>query len=190
MQTGLAFWFFVLGLPLAAFGALTVARVQLAAGALKAFPRNVVAGRVLCAVGWFWTAHELDVIGISFFDSFLKVFPGELWLLAAVLTFLTCWWMENLLPIRGASAVLMLFPASLFPAVRLCATEWRLALVAFAYLCAIVGMFSMFYPWHARRAIDWLVGRPSRVFAFGAALSAVGALFLVLGTLAATGAIS
>ena len=175
------FWFFALGLPFAAYGAFAVARSSLAAKALVAFPRNRTAGTVLCAVAWFWTAYELDTIGIEIFDRFLKAFPFELWILAAVLTVLTCWWMANLLPIRGVAAIFMLFPAELFPVIRLEPTPWRLALVVVAYICAIIGMFGMFYPWRIRQALAWLAAVPSRVAASGVVCLAVGALLLALG---------
>ena len=175
------FWFFALGLPLAAFGLFAVARPSQAGAAFVAFPRSRTAGVALCAIAWLWTAYELDVIGIEVFDRFLKAFPFELWMLAVVLTVLTCWWMENLLPIRGAAAILMLFPAELFPVIRLEPTSWRLALVVFAYLCAILGMFGMFYPWHVRQALAWLAAKPGRVVAVGAFALATGILFAVLG---------
>ena len=54
--------------------------------------------------------------------------------------------MENLLPIRGVSALFMLFPGEMFPMIRLCETPWRLTLVVFAYVCALAGMFGMFLP--------------------------------------------
>lgn len=175
------FWFFALGLPSLALGLFMVLRRELAARAVSAFPRWAVGGYVLTFIAWVWTAHELDTIGIEVFDRYLKVFPGELWILAIVLAYLMCIWMANLLPIRAASAILMLFPASLFPAIRLEPSSWRLALVVYAYIAAIVGMFSMFYPWHARRAIVWLVSRPKAFATVGVLFTAVGALFLVLG---------
>ena len=178
---GMTFWFFALGLPFAAYGAFAVARSSLAAKALVAFPRNRTAGTVLCAVAWFWTAYELDTIGIEIFDRFLKAFPFELWILAAVLTVLTCWWMANLLPIRGVAAIFMLFPAELFPVIRLEPTPWRLALVVVAYICAIIGMFGMFYPWRIRQVLAWLAAVPGRVAASGVVCLAVGALLLALG---------
>ena len=175
------FWFFALGLPLAAYGIFALARPSLAAQALVAFPRNRAAGVALCAVGWLWTAYELDTIGIEIFDRFLKAFPFELWMLAVVLTVLTCWWMANLLPIRGAAAIFMLFPAELFPVIRLEETPWRLALVVLAYVCASVGMFGMFYPWRIRQALAWLAAAPGRVAATGGTALASGALLLALG---------
>ena len=175
------FWFFALGLPLAACGLFAVARPSLAARALVAFPRNRAAGVALCAAGWLWTAYELDTIGIEIFDRFLKAFPFELWILAGVLTVLTCWWMANLLPIRGVAALFMLFPAELFPVIRLEETPWRLALVVFAYLCASAGMFGMFYPWRIRQALAWLASSPVHTASAGVLALATGALFLALG---------
>ena len=192
----MTFWFFVLGVPLFGYGLFTVLRPQLAARLLAAFPRNRIAGQVLCAAAWLWTAYEIDTIGIEVFDRivrrlwfFSSDIPGMVWILAIVLTVLTCLWMENLLPLRALSALFMLFPAELFPAVRLCDSSARLTLVVFVYVCAVAGMIGMFYPWHLRRAITWRVAKPARVMGFGAAYLAIGALFLVLGTLSATGAI-
>ena len=104
----------------------------------------------------------------------------ELPILAIVLTILTCWWMPNLLPIRGVSAILMLFPAEMFPVIRLCDTPWRLTLVVFAYVCIVLGMYGMFYPWRIRQALAWLATAPARVRAVGAVLATIGALFVIL----------
>ena len=192
----MTFWFFVLGVPLFGYGLFTVLRPQLAARLLAAFPRNRIAGQVLCAAAWLWTAYEVDTIGIDVFDRivrrlwfFSSDIPGMVWILAIVLTVLTCLWMDNLLSLRAISALFMLFPAELFPAVRLCDTSWRRALVVFAYACAVVGMFGMFYPWHLRRALAWRAAKQMRVIGFGAAYLALGALYLVLGTLSAAGSI-
>ncbi|MGN0847333.1 MAG: hypothetical protein ACI4RA_08120 [Kiritimatiellia bacterium] len=183
----MTFWFFLLGVPLLGYGLVSLLFTDWTAKQLVAFPRNRAAGCILCAVGWFWTAYECDTIGIDVFDKFLKVFPGEVWILALVLTVLMCWWMPNLLSIRGVSALFMLFPGEMFPVIRLCDTPWRLTLVVFAYICAITGMFGMFYPWRIRQALAWRAARPLRVRVVGAVLAAVGALFLVLGACAAAG---
>ena len=185
----MAFWCLVLGIPLVAGGAAAVATPSRAAGFMKSFPRSRTAGWALCAIAWMWTAHELDTIGIEIFDRYLKAFPGGLWILAVVLTVLTCWWMPNLLPLRGVSAVFMLFPAGLFPAVRLCDTDWRIAPVILAYICAIAGMFGMFYPWRIRQALAWLASSTPRVRLFGAACLAYGTLLAALGSAAAIGAL-
>ncbi len=193
----MTFWFFVLGVPLFGYGLFTVARPQMAARFLQTLPRNRAAGQALCAAAWLWTAYEVDTIGIEVFDRivrrlwfFSSDLPGMVWILAIILTVLTCLWMENLLSLRALSALFMLFPAELFPVVRLCDTSWRLTLVVFAYICAVTGMIGMFYPWHLRRALTWRAAKQTRVTCFGGAYLAIGALFLVLGTLSAASVIS
>ena len=171
-------WFILLGIPLAALGLFAVIRPSLAAKMLVAFPRDRKAAIVLSTLAWLGTAYELDNIGIEVFDRFLKAFPFELWILAFVLTVLTCWWMPNLLPIRGLSAILMLFPAEMFHAIRLEPSEWRLVLVVIAYICIVAGMFGMFYPWRIRQFFAWLAERPFRMIAAGATLLIPGLLCL------------
>ena len=176
-------WFLLLGLPTLALGLFALLFTSRASEQCVAFPRNAIAGWILCAVGWVWTAYECHTIGIDVFDKFLKAFPFELPILAVVLTVLTCWWMPNLLPIRGVCAIFMLFPAEMFPVIRLCDTQWRLTLVVFAYACIIVGMYGMFYPWRVRQALAWLAAAPVRVRAAGLALAAIGGMFVILACL-------
>ena len=193
----MTFWFLVLGIPLFGYGLFTLLQPQMATRFLLAFPRNRAAAQGLCAAAWLWTAYEIDTIGIEVFDRivrrlwfFSSDIPGMVWILAIILTVLTCLWMENLLSLRALCALFMLFPAELFPAVRMCNTSWRLTLVVFAYVCAVIGMVGMFYPWHLRRLLTWRAAKPTRVIAFGATYLAIGALFLVLGVLSAIGAIT
>ena len=105
----------------------------------------------LTAVGWFWTAYECETIGIDVFDRFLKVFPGQLWVMAAVLTYLTIIWMPRHLLIRSIMAIFMLAPAEVFKWTRLRVPEGGFApvqlLVGLMYVLAAIGMYGMFYPW-------------------------------------------
>ena len=174
-------WFFLLGIPLAAFGTFAAFRPSPAAKALVAFPRNRAAAIILSALGWLGTAYELDTIGIEVFDRFLKAFPLELWILAFILTVLTCLWMPNLLPIRGLSAIFMLFPAEMFHTIRLEPTQWRLVLVVIAYICIVTGMFGMFYPWRIRQFLAWLAAKPYRTAFAGSMSLAAGVLCIALG---------
>ena len=183
----MTFWFLALGIPLFGYGLFTVLKPDPAARFLQVFPRHKLAGWILCAVAWAWTAYEIDTIGIEVFDRivrrlwfFQSDIPGMVWILAVLLTVLTCLWMENLLTIRAMCAIFMLFPAELFPAVRLCESAWRLTLVVFAYVCAVIGMVGMFYPWHIRRALAWRAESRKRVVGFGIGYLAIGALFLAL----------
>ena len=114
----------------------------------------------LTAVAWFWTAYECDTIGIDVFDMLLfKAASGGVfvWVLAAVLTYLTIIWMPKNLLTRAISGIFMLIPAELFKVTRPLLPDSGFApvqvLVGFAYVLAIIGMYGMFYPWRIEKAL-------------------------------------
>ena len=118
------------------------------------------AAMVLTAIGWFWTAYECHTIGIDVFDMLLKRFPGQVWNMAAVLTYLTIIWMPKHLLTRSIMGIFMLIPAELFKLTRPMLPESGFApvqiVVAVAYVLAIVGMYGMFYPWRIETALKWI----------------------------------
>ena len=111
----------------------------------------------LTAVGWFWTAYECNTIGIDVFDMLLKRFPGQLWIMAAVLTYLTIIWMPKNLLTRSVMGIFMLIPAELFKFTRPILPESGFApvhvVVVLAYALAVIGMYGMFYPWRIEKAL-------------------------------------
>ena len=117
----------------------------------------------LTAVAWFWTAYECDTIGIDVFDMLLKRFPGQLWIMAAVLTYLTIIWMPKNLLTRSIMGIFMLIPAELFKFTRPILPESGFApvqiVVAVAYLLAIIGMYGMFYPWRIEAVLKRVLRR-------------------------------
>ncbi len=121
---------------------------------------------VLVAIGWFWTAWECETIGIDVFDMLLKRFPGQLWIMAAVLTYLTVIWMPKNLLTRAICGIFMLIPAELFKFTRPILPESGFAavhlVVGLAYILAIIGMYGMFYPWRIETALSWIRGRFSK----------------------------
>ena len=116
---------------------------------------------VLTTIGWFWTAYECDTIGIDVFDMLLKRFPGQVWIMAAVLTYLTIIWMPKYLLTRSIMGIFMLIPAELFKVTRPMLPDGGFApvqiVVAIAYAFAIVGMYGMFYPWRIETALKWIL---------------------------------
>ena len=116
---------------------------------------------VLTAVAWFWTAYECNTIGIDVFDMLLKRFPGQLWIMAVVLTYLTIIWMPKHLLTRSVMAIFMLLPAELFKITRPLLPDGGFApvqiVVAVAYVLAIIGMYGMFYPWRIETALRWIL---------------------------------
>ena len=111
----------------------------------------------LTAIAWFWTAYECDTIGIDVFDMLLKRFPGQLWIMAVVLSYLTWIWMPKHLLTRAVMGIFMLIPAELFKVTRPILPDGGFApvqiVVAAAYVLAIIGMYGMFYPWRIERAL-------------------------------------
>ena len=122
----------------------------------KLSKRDVVA-IALSAVAWFWTAYECDTIGIDVFDMLLKRFPGQLYIMAAVLTYLTFIWMRPHLITRAVMAIFMLAPGEVFKLTRPILPEHGFApvhiLVGVLYVLAIIGMYGMFYPWKVEKAL-------------------------------------
>jgi len=118
---------------------------------------------VLTGIAWFWTAYECDTIGIDVFDMLLKRFPGQLWLMAAVLTYLTIIWMPRHLFTRAIMGLFMLIPAELFKFTRPILPDSGFApvhiVVVIAYVLAIIGMYGMFYPWRIETALQRLFRR-------------------------------
>ena len=117
--------------------------------------------KVLTAIAWFWTAYECDTIGIDVFDMLLKRFPGQLWIMAAVLTWLTILWMPKNLLTRSVMGLFMLLPAELFKVTRPLLPDGGFAgvqiVVGLAYVLAVIGMYGMFYPWRIEAALRWLL---------------------------------
>ena len=179
------FWAMILGLPLLAFGAGALASPAKTAQFAEWFRSSRRVALVLTIFAWFWTAHECDIIGIDVFDAILKRFPGQLWLMAALLSYLTFIWMPQNLSVRALTGILMLIPAELFKTTRLLVPASGFAavhiLVVTAYIGAIVGMYGMFYPWRLEKAMMWLLHNKVRTALMGSVCAAWGASILIAG---------
>jgi len=160
----IAFWGLMLGVPLLAFGGAAFFSSAKASCFVEWFKTSRPVALVLTIVGWYWTAYECNTIGIDVFDMLLKRFPGQLWIMAAVLSYLTFIWMPAHLPVRALTAILMLIPAELFKTTRLLVPASGFAavhvFVVTAYVGAIIGMYGMFYPWRLEKAMAWFQGSP------------------------------
>ena len=116
--------------------------------------------KALVVIAWFWTAYECDTIGIDVFDMLLKRFPGQVWIMAAVLSYLTVIWMPKNLLTRAVMGIFMLIPAELFKVTRPLVPDSGFApiqiVVVLAYVLAVIGMYGMFYPWRIEAALKRL----------------------------------
>ncbi len=179
-------WGLILGVPLLAFGGGALLLSGSTSRFIDWFERSRIVAAVLTAVAWLWTAYECDTIGIDVFDMILKRFPGEVWVLAAVLSFLTFIWMPKNLPVRALTGILMLMPAELFKVTRLLLPENGGAglvhvFVVTAYVGAVVGMYGMFYPWRLERGMRWFQSSSLRMRALGLLCAAWGVALILIG---------
>ena len=181
----ISYWALILGLPLLALGGGAVFFFERTLRLLKGLQNSNATAALLTVVAWIWTAYECDTIGIDVFDLGLKRFPGELWLLAFILTILTILWMRPNLVVRSFSGILMLIPAELFKVTRLLLPESGFAavhlFVVTAYIGAIIGMYGMFYPWRIKRAMGWVFARRARALAFGFICALWGLSLILIG---------
>lgn len=181
----MGWWGLFLGLPLLAFGGTALFAPARASRFVAWFENARPVALVLTIVAWFWTAHECNTIGIDVFDMLLKRFPGQLWIMAAVLSYLTFIWMPKNLGVRALTGILMLIPAELFKSTRLLVPASGVAavhlFVVTAYIGAVIGMYGMFYPWRLEKALAWFAAAFPRLRALGAALAAWGAALVIVG---------
>ena len=177
-------WSLLIAASSLAFGIPLLVAPARAGAALARFGECRRVAAVLTAVGWLWTARELDMIGIDVFDRFLKMFPGEVWILAIILIPLTIAWMPKLLALKGVAAVLMLYPASFFRVSRLVDSDWRVVAVGWTYAMLVLGMYTMFYTPRVQAAIEWIVARKAATVALGAVFTLGGVALAVAAVLA------
>ena len=182
------FWGLLMGLPLLAFGGVSLFSPERARRGVARFEQSAVAAWALTAIAWLWTAYECSVIGIDVFDAVLfKEKTGGLfvWVLAVVLIYLTVRWMPKCLPMRALTGLLMLLPAELFKTTRLLVPASGFAAVHLfilvAYLGAIVGMYGMFYPWRLEAALDKILAQGLGARLLGGICAALGFTLTVIG---------
>ena len=60
-------------------------------------------------------------------------------------------------------------------------TDWRLLLVAIAYVWVVVGMWFTVSPWRARDLLEWATANDGRIKTMAIARVGLAALLLVLG---------
>lgn len=181
----IAVWGLILGIPLLAFGGVSLVSPGKASQFVEWFRSSRRVALALTVFAWFWTAHECDIIGIDVFDMILKRFPGQIWLMAAVLSYLTYIWMPANLSVRALTGILMLIPAELFKTTRLLVPASGFALVHVfvitAYIGAMLGMYGMFYPWRLEKGMLWVQSSKLRSVAFGAVCAVWGLSLAIAG---------
>ena len=185
--TMITFWGFVLGLPLLAFGGAALYSPSLSTRFTEWFCGSKPFAAVLTALAWIWTAYECDTIGIDAFDAVTKIFPGQLWIMAVVLTYLVIIWMPKNLPVRALTGILMLIPAELFKTTHLYRPPvgtWFASIDVFvvvAYVLAVIGMYGMFHPERLEKGLALVLSRAWCARTMGAVCVGIGLALVVIG---------
>lgn len=173
----LSVWCFLLGGLILAEGVSGLVAPQTMTKLFRAFPRNVWAGWILCAIAWIWSGYAINSMGLDF----LVRFRTAITVLSVVCIFLTCWWLDNLLSCRAWGGILCLFPYELLHVARVHMSPWRLVVVSLTYVLIVWGMTLILYPWKMRDFITWTTATPLRLRAVSVIKVLVGTTVAVLG---------
>lgn len=129
------------------WGAFALAKPEAAQGALKAFPRNRPAGRVLAAAacawaGWVvWGGTETGIF--QFAHGWVPVL--------AVLLFAACVWaLDELLAARALGGLMLLAADPVLDGIRWAGGAWEYAMAAVAYGVIVAGALWLLHPWRFR----------------------------------------
>ena len=163
----------VVGLSL---GVLVLVAPARARRAFTAFPRHVLAGRVLSALALAWAARMLHVMPMGMLD----VYKPALLVLTPLLIGLTWYYLDELLAPRALGGLLLLIPAPWLTAARLHPSPWSAVASVVAYVMMVKGILLVTSPYQFRRQAEWWLGRDSRARVAGIVAIVLHGLLAVL----------
>lgn len=177
MQISLSTLAIVLGLGMALPHLYALAMPAAFGGWLRKFPRCVPYGIVLMLIGTAWFDWNLSLETISDFEpykKFLLLFFGAVGVCA-------CIFVQDFLSVRGLAVVLLMLAKTMVDTARWAGTSWNLAIVIWAYVWVVAGIWFTIYPWHFRDAVNWQTASTGRIRLFSALRAAVGLFVAALG---------
>jgi hypothetical protein len=144
---------------------------------VRKFPRSLLPGYILMAIGAAWFLSNLNRETISDFANYKKV----MLLGFASLAFLTCIFVRDFLAVRGLAIVLLMLASFTLNTTRWADTPWRLVLVVLAYFWVLAGMWFTVSPWRLRDILDWMTADEKRVRVGSAVRLLLGLFIIALG---------
>ncbi len=180
LETALIF----VGLFLIASHALALFKPTAVQNWLRAFPRSVTWGKVLCtiAAAWFfWLVWVMDLGEFSNWRQVVLIGTPVAWLL-------TLKYVDEFLAVRALGMVVILAAEPLLEAAFLRPEFSRLFLTSLVYLWVGFAMFWVGMPYTLRDQIAWVTGAEKRWKAAAIAGLAFGALLVALPLTYAKGA--
>ncbi len=167
---------FLLGLALAALGALGVWARTACGKWLIAFPRHRKWAIALAIVNTAWAAWWIQQLPLG---RFAWVQPWVWWLAIGV-CWLTVRYMDELLAPRMLGGLLLLLAVPILNATRWHPSPWRLIVPVLVYVWVVWGMWLMLSPYRFRHTVEWFQAAPWRHrCCCGSAMGVGGAIVLL-----------
>ncbi len=126
-------------------------------GWLQKFPRNVSIGVPLMLLGtaWFeWNLWHETLSDIAPWKNLMLVGFG-------LVGIGSCVFVKDYLSVRGLSVLLLMVAWVVCEKARWHPSIWRDALIAWAYVWVLLGLWWSMAPWRLRDWIQWIVARPA-----------------------------
>jgi hypothetical protein len=143
--------------------------------AVRRFPRSVLWGYVLMAIGTVWFLRNLHLESISDFAAYKRLMV----LGFGTVGVLACIYVKDFLAVRGLSVVLLLLAKLTLDTARWHDSQWRLVLAAWAYLWIVAAIWFAVSPWRLRDLLDWSTASIQRI-RMGSALRLAFGLFVII----------
>lgn len=163
----------ICGLICAGLSAWMLAGASSFTAAVKAFPRNALAARVVAAIVVFWTARIFKDFPLDKWEYLKAYLP-----IAAVISFvMLIYFLDELLAPRALGGLFQLAGVPIIEATRWKGTH---LLMLGVYVMVVAGMILILSPYRFRHFFEWLYRKPGRATAWGAGLGAYGAALAVI----------
>src|SRR2546421_1874482 len=126
---------------------------------VRKFPRSEPIGYALMLIGTGWFLWNLGQENISDFAAYKKAMLIGF----AAVGVATCIYVRDFLAVRGLAIVYLLLAKLMVDTARWEDTEWRLVIVAWAYLLVVAGMWFTISPWRLRDLLAWGTATDQRI---------------------------
>ena len=165
------------GLVLLALGVPLLLNAPGWTASLKRFPRSQRAAYLFFGVGAAWFLYAIWHLSSADFGDY----RGFLFVAFAAIAVLSFKCVPDFLAVRGLSTVVLMGAMPLLDAAYM---EYdkpqRLLMVTFVYLAIAAAIWLGAQPWRLRDFFTWMLARPQRTRAMGAALAGYGLLLAVV----------